>query len=368
MNMKNVKNVETLEACRYCFMCRHVCTSGLLTYSESDTPRGRALQIYNVHKGGAEFNPDMVDSIYNCFLCGCCFSWCEGKYNMSGLIKSIRKDIVDAGKVPEIAAKIRESILKYNNPYMENGIKKTKDSGGKKTSEVLYYMGAGVNFKQPEIADAVKKILDKIGIKYTILNDEPATGKILELLGFTSDARNKASELYEKIKKSGCKVLVTSDPLAYDAFKNDYPNWGMKFEPKIKIMHTSEYFLTLVKNRRLKIKKSKEKITLVDSEYLGRFNGIFDAPRDLIKLAAGDNFVEMRWNREKLLATGEAGFLFKGHIFDHGKVLGKRICEMALEAGAEKVVTLSPVAKNNLAMCKKIKVIDIVEFITEMMI
>ena len=72
---------ETIDACRFCFMCRHVCTMGLATGWESDTPRGRSLVLFKVLRGHTEYNDDLVASIYRCCLCGMCQAWCKGDYS-----------------------------------------------------------------------------------------------------------------------------------------------------------------------------------------------------------------------------------------------------------------------------------------------
>ena len=109
--MEKEKNIETLMACRYCPMCKQVCTSGNLSKFESDFPRGRAMNIYGVSKGTKEFDSDIVNTIYNCFLCGICMAHCEGEiYSMPELIKATRKEIVDLKKEPDTVQKIRGSL------------------------------------------------------------------------------------------------------------------------------------------------------------------------------------------------------------------------------------------------------------------
>lgn len=363
--MKKYKNINTLMACRYCPMCRHVCSSGVLSRHESDFPRGRALILYSIWKGTVEYNTNIINSIYNCFLCGCCWVYCEGGYDMPKLIEEARENIVNSKKDLDICKKIRESLIKNDNPYCIEKRFSFKFSRSVK-AEVLYYMGPEINFRNHEIAESVINILDMIKENYTILKNEPDCGKILSLLGYVSDAKDKAKALYERIKNTGCKIIIVSSPLCYDAFINNYPQWGFRFEPDIKIYHLSEYLYNSYTDGKIKLDKLTKKVTIADSEYLGLFNDVFEAPRNLIKLSAEENFIEMGHNRRDLLATGEAAFIFNGKEFNLGAKIGEKICEMAKEVGANIIVTLSAKAKENLKKCSSLEVLDIAEFVNKL--
>lgn len=365
--MEIEKNIETMMACRFCPMCRHICTIGNISKFESNFPRGRAMNIFGVHNGTVEYDEGVINTIYNCCLCGLCKSHCLGEiYELPELIKNARKDIVDLKKEPVIVKKIRNSLVENNNPFGSDKKDAFKVSG-KEKADILYYMGAEVNFKNHEIAKAVLSILDKAKVNTAVLNDETDCGKVLSLLGYEEDAKKKAEDLYARIKETGCKSIVVSCPLCYDAFKNDYPEWGFELEPSIKIYHTSEYINELVKNKKIKISKTDKKVTLSDSEYLGVFNDVFEPQRELIRSAAAENFIEMRKSGEDLLvATGEAAFIFQDKEFGADEELGRKIDEMAGETDADTIITLSARAKNIIGEVSDLNVIDVSEFISEL--
>jgi Fe-S oxidoreductase len=358
--MEIEKNIETLKACRYCPMCRHVCTSGNLSYHESDYPRGRGLILDKIYNNNLEYNTDIVNAIYNCFLCGCCWSNCESDYKMHELIKSARIDIVNSGFAPQITDEIRNKMFSGKNLFGNNN---TAYKVEERKAGLLYLMGDNIKFNQHGIVRAVEDLLSKLKIDYTLLNNEPSGGKILDLLGYSKDSRELAEKLYTRIKEINPKVILVSDPLIYDLLKNDYPSYGFKITPATKIMHISQYLAKLLKDGKLKLKKSKNKVTLLDSEFLGRFNKIYDEPRKILKEIAGDSFVEMRWVKDKALAAGEAAFIFNGKLFSDGHILGEKICKEARDIGVDTIITLSPAAKENLKGCKDIKIIDIAEFV-----
>lgn len=364
--MEKKENINTLMACRYCPMCRHVCTVGNISFSESDFPRGKALILYSIFKRVKEYDEDIVNSIYNCCLCGRCVVNCEGEiYSIPELIKASRRNIVIAKKEPDAIKKIKKSLIENDNPY---GISKEKgyDSSLKSKAKVLYYMGPDVNFKNHEIANAVIRILNHVKEDYTILKNEPDCGKILNLLGYIDDAKDKAKNLFTRIKSTGCDTIILSCPLCFDALKNDYPQWGFGLEPDIKIYHMSEYLYNLHIDRKIKLNKTNEKITIADSEYLTIFNNMFEYPRKLIESSAGHNFIEIKNDKRSILATGEAAFFFKGKTFNLGEELGEKICKIAKEAGVTKIATLSAAAKNNLKKYSDLEVVEISEFVNSL--
>jgi Fe-S oxidoreductase len=354
------KNIETLKACRYCPMCRHVCTSGNLSYHESDYPRGRGLILDKVYNNNLEYGMDIVNAIYNCFLCGCCWSNCEGNYKMHELVRSARVDIVNSGFAPQAAEDIRSKLLSGKNPFGDNN---TAYKAEERKAGLLYVMGDNIKFNDHSIARNVEGILSKLKIDYTLLNNEPSDGKILSLLGYKEDSKKLAEKLYTRIKEINPKVILVSDPLVYDLLKNDYPSYGFKISPAINIMHISQYLEKSLKDGKLKLKKSKNIITLLDSEFLGRFNKVYDEPRKILKDIAGDSFVEMKWIKDKALSAGEAAFVFNGKLFSDSNIIGEKICREAKDIDADTIITLSPAAKENLSGCKDIKIVDIAEFV-----
>ncbi|OFX33539.1 MAG: hypothetical protein A2W89_09365 [Bacteroidetes bacterium GWE2_42_39] len=345
-------------------MCRQSCPSEFISYRESDAPRGRAILLHSVYQGGKEFDSSTVQAIYNCFLCGACKSWCSGQelggYDIPELIKFARRDIVSQGLAPQAVKQMKDSLVANDNTANQDKKSSYTASVTEHTAETLYLLGEGVNYTNPEIAEAFIRILENCQIYYTLLKDEPTSGKELDLLGYREEAREKAKSMAGRIKATGCKTIVVSDPLVYDALKNDYPEWGISL--KGEVLHVSEYLLKLVCSGKLKLKPTSDKVTLADSEFLGRNNGIYEAPREVIRASAGEHFAEMQWNHEYLQSAGEAAFTFDGILFDRGKELGRKISQKAEDIGAEIIVTLSATAKNNISATTGLKVMDIAEF------
>ncbi|NNU94932.1 (Fe-S)-binding protein, partial [Geobacillus sp. NFOSA3] len=96
------------------------------------------------------------------------------------------------------------------------------------------------------------------------------------------------------------------DPHAYNVFKNEYPDFGFKAE----VYHHTELLAKLVREGKLRQKyEVNETITFHDSCYLGRYNDVFDPPRDILKSIKGVKLVEMERNRETGMCCGAGGGL-----------------------------------------------------------
>ena len=295
-----------------------------------------------------------------------CAGFEVGGQHIPNMIRFARKDIVNRKMAPAIVEAIKASVLTNNNPYHIDQSKSFSESVTEQKAQVLYFMGSEINYKNPEIAEAVVQILKKLKVDFSLLKNEPTSGKMLDMLGYEEEALVKATELFTRISGSGCKILLVSDPLEYDGFINDFPRWGLTFAEDVKILHLSEYLAGLIKSGSLILGKTSEVTTLADSEFLGRFNHVFEAPREILKASAGENFVEMRWNREKLLSTGEAAFTFNDQMFSQGVKLGEKIRIQANDIHCKRIVTLSATAKNNIGNHTGIEAIDIAEFVAKL--
>ncbi len=368
---------ETIDACRFCFMCRHVCTTGLATGWESDTPRGRALVLFKTLRGHAQYSPDLVEAVYRCCLCGVCQSWCKGGYTPPAAILAARRDIVELGFEPEGARLIRRNILEEGNPFGLPAAERFKNLEFQRRSgvqtevqqapEVLYYVGCHTAWQRPEIANAFLHILEHCGIDFTLLEDETSTGKPLSVLGYDADAKQTAETLATKIKSTGCRLVVTTCPSSFDALKNDYP--AMKVDlGGVEVLHAAQYLDRLVSRGRLVPHKRLDRtVTVLDSDRLGRFNNIYDEPRRLLEATAGMKLVEMSWTRQLAHSCAETAGVMPLLNPDLDRPLVDRILSEASRTGAQCLATCCPVTKQALSAAnpQHLEIRDVIEFLAD---
>ncbi|MEN6606268.1 MAG: (Fe-S)-binding protein [Bryobacteraceae bacterium] len=358
----------TIDACRFCFMCRHVCTLGVTTGNESDTPRGKGLILSRILQQYTGWNADLVESMYRCCLCGMCHAWCVGGYDMPSAVLAARRDIVEKGLEPAAARQMRSNIEKTGNPFGlpagDRFARVTCPRPPKKDASVVYYVGCDTAYHQPEIANAFIAVLQRAGVDFKLLPEETSTGKPLTVLGYADAARQIAEKLAESIRKTGCTVLVTTCPASYDAFLKDYSG----LLDGIEILHATEYAARLIKEGRLKPSKAyPAAITPHDSDFLGRYNGIYDPIRGILQSIQGVEVREMSWTRDKAHSCGESAGVFSTLHPELGLMLAARLVDEAKHTGACVLATTCPVTKRTLAAAKPdgIEVRDVIEILAE---
>jgi len=361
-------HTETIDACRFCFMCRHVCTVGILSGRESDTPRGRALILSKIKRGHIAYSEELIETVYRCCLCGLCETWCQAKMRPTAAALAARADIVAAGMAPERVRELRDHLLADANPFgLARGDRFQKIDGCVfvERPEVLYYIGADAAYKRPEIANAFISILKSANVGFSVLQGEGETGKSLAALGYIDDARAAATGLLEQIRSTGCTAIVTTCPSAFDAFTSDYPSMGLDMGG-IEVLHAVQYVDRLIAEKRISPRKHIAKTaTLLDGTYLGRTHGIYDAPRRVLDSVLATERREMSWSKELAHSAGEAAGIFGLLHPALGSAMANRVLDEAARSGADILATTCPATKTALLAARRdgIEIRDIVELV-----
>jgi Fe-S oxidoreductase len=210
--------------------------------------------------------------------------------------------------------------------------------------EVLFWVGCAGSFdaRAQRITIAFSKILHECGIQVAILgNEETCSGDPARRAGNEFLFQMLAHQNIQTLNMYGVKRIVTACPHCFNTLKNEYPTLGGHYE----VIHHTQYLQQLIAEGRLKLKgggtfKGK-KITYHDSCYMGRVNGVYEAPREL--LAALDvDLVELKRSRQQGLCCGAGG----AQMFKEDEKGDKRInvarAEEILASGATIVAANCP--------------------------
>lgn len=290
------------------------------------------------------------EDIWRCTTCGRCTENCPRGVEQITLGVSLRKiaseyDVFTADARP--ARAVRGSLTTEGNPLNAERNQRAdwaKDLPVKtftKGMEVLYYVGCYLSYdpRMKKVAAATVNILNKAGVDFGILgNKESCCGESVRKTGAEDVFRGLAMENIKTFIDNGVKKIVVSSPHCYETFKNEYTDFMVNFE----IVHMSQFLRELIKDGRLEIKgEYSKKITYHDPCYLGRHNGIYDDPRELLQKATGLEPAEMADSRQNSLCCGGGG----GRVWmDTPK--GERFSDIRLDqakaTGAEVLVTACP--------------------------
>ena len=245
------------------------------------------------------------------------------------------------------------------------------------TPEVLFWVGCAGSFDQraQKITKAFATILHKVGIKYAILGkEEMCTGDPARRAGNEFMFQMMAYQNIQILNGYGIKKIVTACPHCFNILKNEYPELGGNYE----VIHHATFLQQLIDDGKIKMNEGGtfkgKKITYHDSCYLGRANGIYEAPRKVLE-ALDVELVEMKRCRSNGLCCGAGGAqMFKEEEKGDIRINAERTRE-ALGTGASVIASNCPFCMTMLTDGVKtnekedeVKVLDIAEMIAAEMV
>ncbi|MGB5693865.1 MAG: (Fe-S)-binding protein [Flavobacteriaceae bacterium] len=242
-----------------------------------------------------------------------------------------------------------------------------------KEPEVLFWVGCAGSFDEraKKITKAFVKILQKAGTSFAVLgSEESCTGDPAKRAGNEFLFQMQAVTNIAVLNGYGIKKIVTTCPHCFNTLKNEYPGLGGDYE----VMHHTSFLNDLLNSGKLKIEGgsfSGKKITFHDPCYLGRANGIFEAPRELIRKLDAE-LVEMKSCKKRGLCCGAGGAQMFKEPEKGDKDVNIERTEQALETNAGIIAAACPFCNTMMTDGIKnkekeatVKVYDLAELITD---
>ena len=298
---------EVYKLCFQCGLCDVVCPwNKVRTFSMRKIIREAAFGLSEVEG----------EDIWRCTTCGTCPAQCPRGVKQIDVSVALRRlaseyEIFPASVKPARTA--RASLISEGNPLQGEREKRAEWAKGlsvkpyEEGMEALYFVGCYFSYdpRMKKVAQATVNILKQAGVNFGILGEkENCCGESIRKTGSEKVFKKLAKENIKTFIDNGVKKIIVSSPHCYHTFKNEYPEFMVNFE----VIHMNQYVLELIKEGRLQFSGEFEKsVTYHDPCYLGRHNGIYDEPRELLNKVSGLKLVEMEACRKNSLCCGGGG-------------------------------------------------------------
>ena len=312
-------------ACIMCTRCHEVCPAHESGTSLSPSAMEINKRYFINEQGNSLFNgaADTAlldyaisdDAVWSCTTCYACVQVCPvGNEPMMDILELRRNEVFDA-KMPDELADVLRSLDEQGNSFKESARRRSRWSrplnvklkdATKEPVKYLWYVGDFSSFNQicQDTTRKVAEVLMVAGVDFGIMGKkEKSAGNDIRRVGEEGLFEVLVEQNIESIESCEFEEIFTTDPHTFNTLKNEYPEKGGNFPVK----HYSTLLLELIKNGDIKLNKKLDiKATYHDPCYLGRYNGIYDDPRQVMKLC-GVELVEMPRNKENSFCCGAGG-------------------------------------------------------------
>jgi Fe-S oxidoreductase/predicted DNA-binding transcriptional regulator YafY len=343
-SLHEVFDGERVRVCLQCSSCSGICPYGFMM----DYPPRKMIAAL---RAGVFDSVMETDTVWMCVSCYACTEVCPASIPVTAsLMTRTKEELLLAGNVPTELQDALENSQRYGNPLGESPRKRADWTKGldpevkimartKSPVDVLWFVGDYPSYhpRVRKAAIALAKVFHAIGIDFGILGpEEHSDGDSQRLAGERGLFEMLAEKNGSVFSKYDFNTIITTDPHAYNALKNEYPSLGIAYS----VQHFTEYLADRLEVLEPLLKKEIDAtVTYHDPCFLGRVNDIYDEPRALLHAIPGIELVEMTHSRENSLCCGGGGggMWLDGFQWEkaHVRLSEWRVREAATASGAD---------------------------------
>jgi Fe-S oxidoreductase/nitrate reductase gamma subunit len=384
----NSQQLLSFEACLDCGRCEDVCPATIagMKYSPRTLIQSLrsffATELVPAYQGEhADLTQDSVkEDLWACTTCGACLTRCPVLINPPEQVVELRRSqVLTTGQMSKQVGDTLRNFERQGNPWgmppedrmkWAEGLEVRELAAGDEV-EVLLYIGCAGAYddRNKKVTRAFVKLLQKAKVNFGVLGyDEMCCGETARRMGHEYLFQVFAEQNIELFSSVKFKRIVTQCPHCFNTLKNEYPQMGGNYE----VLHYTEFLKELTSAGNLIINNNgsegtgSSRLAYHDSCYLGRYNGIFDAPRDLLDLAKTNRF-ELGRHEENSFCCGAGGGGMWVETDPNTRINQTRL-QQALDTKTEVVATACPYclimledAIRSKGVGEEIRVMDIAE-------
>ena len=383
----SAKHIFSLDACTNCQICADVCPAVQASSSGSLSGVHRIQALKKIMKGrmgglwkflgykdpSEEELKEYADTVFRCTLCGHCQLVCPAGIELKDIWLSLRQDLNKSQAAPSKVQMIKDNLESSHNVFDEENEERAdwtedmdeepEDQLVKDSAKVVYFTGCVAAFfpMAQQIPVALAEILQASQVDFTLLGEEEwCCGFPLLGAGMLDHAKELIEHNIEAVKEKGATQVVFACPSCYQM-------WREHYDHPFEIFHATQFLEKLLKEGKVPLREKKIKVTYHDPCDLGRGAGEYRAPREVLKMLPGVEFVELAKNQKECQCCGGGGNL---EMIDANlsAEISKRKIDQVLETGADAVISACQQCVRTMATHTrrnkvKLKVMDITQLI-----
>ena len=288
------KSKEHIDSCRFCWMCHHVCPIGNATGLERNTARARALGLSLVMRDAISYSEDIIHNVYECALCGGCMTDCVTGWDPVMFTREARLGAALDGKLPGYVMTMLENFNEKGNIY---GADKNGNIPELKGGDTLFFLGEDTRAKG--CAKVAVELLQKAGVEFTLLKDEPVSGASLSFLIGAAAETKAVMEACAKVLND-YQTVVCYDPADAKVMLREYKEWGVDL--KAEVVTFTAFLAGLIRDKKLAVQNKGGEYTPQDPPVLARDLEETAPVREILSACGSVN--EMLLNQEHTMLAG----------------------------------------------------------------